>query len=133
MNAAIACLESYLSVLETNEPINRAEGNVEQADMELHAAAEVSAAILELGEVEQRQSSFPSLPRNGIGSYLIIDRQYRVFRSAFISGYVMTQARKGNLSILHPWTMEGINLDGTWSHIQWLPDDFTIDEDGEGK
>lgn len=34
MQAAIIVLQSALDTMETNEPINRAEGNVEQADLE---------------------------------------------------------------------------------------------------
>lgn len=45
MQAAINQLEIYLDVLETNEPINRAEGKIEQADLEKQNAIEVRAAL----------------------------------------------------------------------------------------
>lgn len=45
MRAAIAQLEIYLKTLETNEPINRNDGNIEQADVEAKNATEVRAAL----------------------------------------------------------------------------------------
>ena len=45
MNAAIAQLEITLNILETNEPINRAEGNIEQADLEAASAVEIREAL----------------------------------------------------------------------------------------
>jgi hypothetical protein len=45
MKAAIAELEIALETMETNEPINRAEGNVEQADMEAVNAADYRQAL----------------------------------------------------------------------------------------
>jgi len=45
MHAAITYLETSLSVLETNEPINRAEGNVEQADLEAISAFQIREGI----------------------------------------------------------------------------------------
>lgn len=45
MIAAISNLEIYLDILVTNEPINRSEGNVEQADLELKNAEEVREAL----------------------------------------------------------------------------------------
>mgnify|MGYP001450014166 CR=1 FL=1 len=51
MKAAIAHLEQYLETLETNEPINRAEGNEEQADLEAKNATEVRAALAVLRSV----------------------------------------------------------------------------------
>jgi hypothetical protein len=45
MNAAITQLEVTLDVLETNEPINRAEGNIAQADLEATNAAEIRDAL----------------------------------------------------------------------------------------
>jgi hypothetical protein len=45
MNAAITALKETLYVLETNEPINRSEGNIEQADLEAANAAEIKAAL----------------------------------------------------------------------------------------
>ena len=45
MNAAITYLETSLNVLETNEPINRAEGNIEQADMEAVSIFQIKKGI----------------------------------------------------------------------------------------
>lgn len=45
MIAAISHLEVYLHTLETNEPIHRAEGNSEQADLELVSVEEVRQAL----------------------------------------------------------------------------------------
>lgn len=45
MNAAINELEIVLSTLENNEPINRAEGNIDQADLEHANATEIRTAL----------------------------------------------------------------------------------------
>lgn len=45
MTAAIATLEVALQTLETNEPINRAEGNIAQADLEAKNAVEIRQAL----------------------------------------------------------------------------------------
>lgn len=45
VDAAVSTLEIALGVLGTNEPINRAAGNVEQADLERRNAAEISQAL----------------------------------------------------------------------------------------
>lgn len=45
MNAAIAELTNALEISETNEPINRASGNVEQADTEATNAADFRQAL----------------------------------------------------------------------------------------
>lgn len=45
MQAAITTLEIALEVLETNEPINRQEGNLEQAELELVSAQEIREAL----------------------------------------------------------------------------------------
>ena len=45
MNAAITYLETSLNVLETNEPINRAEGNIEQADLEAISILQIKEGI----------------------------------------------------------------------------------------
>ena len=44
-SAAITQLEVTLNVLETNEPIHRAEGNIEQADLEVASAVEIRHAL----------------------------------------------------------------------------------------
>lgn len=45
MQAAITELEIALETLEINEPINRAEGNTAQADLEGSRAAEIRQAL----------------------------------------------------------------------------------------
>ena len=45
MQAAIVQLEIYLETLENNEPINRSEGNIGQADQESANAKEVRQAL----------------------------------------------------------------------------------------
>ena len=45
MKAAITELEIALETMETNEPINRAEGNTEQADLEAANAADYRQAL----------------------------------------------------------------------------------------
>lgn len=52
MKAAIAQLETSLDVLETNGPINRAEGNIEQADLEAVNASEIRYALTVLRAIE---------------------------------------------------------------------------------
>lgn len=45
MKAAITELEISLITLVTNEPINRARGDTEQADLEARSAAEIRQAL----------------------------------------------------------------------------------------
>lgn len=45
MNAAIAILEIALETAQTNEPINRAEGEIEQADLEARNAVDFIEAL----------------------------------------------------------------------------------------
>lgn len=45
MNAAISELEISLETLETNEPINRKEGKIAQADLEAVNAAEIRQGL----------------------------------------------------------------------------------------
>ena len=45
MHAAITYLETSLNVLETNEPINRAEGNIEQANLEAVSLLQIKEGI----------------------------------------------------------------------------------------
>ncbi len=47
---AVATLQQALDVAQTNEPINRAEGNTEQADLETEVAASIKEAIAILTE-----------------------------------------------------------------------------------
>lgn len=58
MKAAISILENALEVVETNEPINRAAGNIEQADLEIENAQEFRQALGVLLSVQSgRQGS----------------------------------------------------------------------------
>jgi hypothetical protein len=52
MKSAISQLESSLEVLVTNEPINRAEGNTEQADLEAVNASEIRQALAVLKAID---------------------------------------------------------------------------------
>lgn len=45
MKAAITQLEISLATLVNNEPINRSEGNIEQAELEAKNAAEIRQAL----------------------------------------------------------------------------------------
>ena len=49
MKAALTYLEIALQTLETNEGINRADGNSEQADLEANDASEIRQAMAVLG------------------------------------------------------------------------------------
>ncbi len=46
MNASIPILEAALSAILTNEPVNRAEGNLEQADKQLRDIADIEHTLL---------------------------------------------------------------------------------------
>lgn len=60
--------------------------------------------------------------------FLIVDEQYRVYVTSTISGYVRAQVKKGNLTLINTATMQGMDMEGTWSDIQpWLPS-FRIDK-----
>jgi hypothetical protein len=48
MNHVIAVLQNALDTAENNEPINRAAGNLAQADLERDVAAECRQAIAQL-------------------------------------------------------------------------------------
>ncbi len=61
MNTAISYLEIYLTTLVTNEPINRAAGKTEQAELEASSAAEIRAAIQRL----KGEKALPSLYQIG--------------------------------------------------------------------
>lgn len=50
MNDAISILQVSLSTMENNEPINRAEGNTAQADLEARTAASIRQAIAVLSK-----------------------------------------------------------------------------------
>jgi len=51
MKAAIKYLEQTLEMLMANEPINRARGDIGQADLEARDAAEIRDALAYLREV----------------------------------------------------------------------------------
>ena len=69
MKAAITQLRIHLDVLTTNEPINRAEGNTEQADLEAANAAEIRQAIAVLERtplvVDRIQEVLKASPSSG--------------------------------------------------------------------
>ena len=52
MKAAITQLEISLETLVTNEPINRSEGNTDQADLEAMNASEIRQALAVLRAAE---------------------------------------------------------------------------------
>ena len=59
--------------------------------------------------------------------YLVIDKEYRIYQTPVLSGYVRAQAHKGNLSVVNLATMEGMNLDRSWSKVQDLTENFTVE------
>ncbi len=50
--------------------------------------------------------------------YLFIDEDYRISKSPILSGRNRALAKQGELSIVNLRTMQGINIDGSWSDIQ---------------
>jgi len=58
MQAAIAQLKIALEAVETNEPINRAAGNIAQADLEFENAADFRQAIAMLEWVPDPREGF---------------------------------------------------------------------------
>lgn len=85
MDAAIAALEVARDVVVNNEPINRAEGNTEQADLEAQSAVEIEQAleVLRTDAVEDLQSMRALL--SGAGSALeklAVARQIKAARAA---------------------------------------------------
>lgn len=58
MQAAITNLEISLETLENNEPINRAEGNIAQADLELRNAREIREGLRVLYLAQEHKDSF---------------------------------------------------------------------------
>ena len=70
--------------------------------------------------------------------YLIIDEQYRIYKSKVLSGYVRSQAKNAKLSVVNLNNMTGINSSQwcntvhedslpEWSPVQELPHGFKID------
>lgn len=60
--------------------------------------------------------------------YLFIDEQYRIYKSSILSGKNRRLVMQGKLSCVALTTMQGINIDGTFSDIQDMPTDFEPDE-----
>ncbi|MDR1708599.1 MAG: hypothetical protein LBS70_02645, partial [Candidatus Accumulibacter sp.] len=54
---AIASLKTALNAVETNEPINRAEGNIAQADLEAEVAGSIREAVAILNDVEEKEQA----------------------------------------------------------------------------
>lgn len=67
-------------------------------------------------------------------SYLIIDKDYKIYQANFISCYLRSQCRKGNCSIVNVKTMEGMNNStyqkslGEYSKIQDWNSNFKVGE-----
>lgn len=61
-------------------------------------------------------------------AYLIIDEQHRIYKATFLSGYVRSQAKQGNLSVVNLMDTTGMNIDGSWSDIQEWDPSFKVDE-----
>jgi len=61
MNSVITMLEIALDTMETNEPINRKEGNEEQANLEAKNAAEIRRALRILRAIEGANEHFAQL------------------------------------------------------------------------
>lgn len=59
--------------------------------------------------------------------YLVIDKEYRIYQTPILSGYVRAQAHEGNLSVVNLAAMKGMNLDRSWSKIQDLTENFTVE------
>ena len=52
--------------------------------------------------------------------YLIIDAQYRISKTPVLSGYLRTQLKKGNVSVIRLDRLQGMNIDGTWEDLpEW--------------
>ena len=74
-------------------------------------------------------------------SYLIIDKEYRIYKSPVLSGYVRSQVRRGDLSVISLSRLKGMNClklhsegglqgdygENEWSDIQELPEGFKVD------
>lgn len=66
-NAAVSVLEVMLEVLENNEPINRREGNLPQANLERSSAVDIRAVLDRLAAPTQaiNQPKFNQENANG--------------------------------------------------------------------
>lgn len=69
MKAAIAQLEIYRDTLRHNEPINRAEGAVEQADAEAQNLLEVEAALLALSRYDTMSAALLEMAKANAAFY----------------------------------------------------------------
>lgn len=56
--------------------------------------------------------------------YLFIDEQYRIYKSPVLNGKNRQLVKQGKLSCVALPTMQGMNIDGTFSDIQDMPQDF---------
>lgn len=65
MNAAITTLETSLAVLQTNEPIHRAAGQVEQADLEVRSVRDIEVALHRLRAHAQPKKTREDLISSG--------------------------------------------------------------------
>lgn len=60
--------------------------------------------------------------------YLFIDEQYRIYKSPILSGKNRQLVKQGKLSCVALSTMQGMNIDGSFSDIQAMPENFEVDE-----
>lgn len=66
--------------------------------------------------------------------FLIIDEEYRVYKSPILSGYVRGQVKKSKLSVIDLRTMKGLvpsseTGDGlAWEDVQDVPLGFKVDD-----
>ena len=108
--AAVAHLEVYLDALETNEPINRDLGNVEQADLEAANACQVRSAIrmldgkgsdfrsrlrAEHGELSERSKKLRSfVVSEAFGSLPQVDREDLWDQLSYMESYLRVVKRR---------------------------------------
>lgn len=64
--------------------------------------------------------------------YLFIDEQYRIYKAPILSGKNRLLVKQGKLSAVHLSTMQGMNIDGSFSDIQEMPEDFESEESTDG-
>lgn len=50
--------------------------------------------------------------------YLIIDEDYKISKSEVLSGKLRAACKRGEVSIVNVRTMQGMDIDGSWSDIQ---------------
>lgn len=54
--------------------------------------------------------------------YLIIDEYYAITKTEALSGKLRSMAKAGDLSIVNLNTLEGMNVDGSWSPVLPYPE-----------